>query len=364
MGGRALLVTIGGIMIISNSVFLNITGNSNAIGDTVSNNYSQYVSKSISQSGMNLALLQIRKNPSWRDGLSSLSVMDGVLDVSVATTYYRGKYALKVMSIGRINPGTSEERSDTSVAYMTQPFVPPPVKAALTSDHSVELNDGMILDGRDHTAAGVLTNPGGGTIGLYTKGSLIQGSGLAGGSAAGVDYVPSTHPNPQMVQTNQTPPDGYPNTPDSVMGGAPYGFPAGTLKAIAQSGINGSQYVTNPSSLKFPLKGVTYVDFGGQWEGKTISGSGIFILHNSGSSSECENMKGSFTGLFIGDEIKHINADIIGAVINLKGNSTDIGNGTGSILYSSEVLKSLGAITGGDYVLGGNNKPKLLAVWD
>ena len=327
--------------------------------DAVAKNYSVYVAKGIAQTGLNMAMLQIRKNSSWKEGFSSLPLMGGNLDVAVAQTTYKGLSVVQVTSVGTVNPGTTQERKDSSVAYISQNLGPAAVRAALTSDHFVELNDGMILDGRDHTSLGVLTNVGGGTLALYTLGGYEQGSGLAGGSSGGIDYVPSTHPNALTIKKNQTPPEGYPNLPDSVMGGVAQGYPPGTLKALAQSGINGSQYVTKTSKLKYPLRGITYVETS-EWENNAISGSGILVVHNASSSSVCENLTGSFKGLFIGDEIAHINMDIIGAVYSMKGHEDDIGNGTGSILYSSEVLKGLWSIAGGS----GSSGSSVVAVWE
>ncbi len=57
------------------------------------------------------------------------------------------------------------------------------------------------------------------------------------------------------------------------MGGTSAGFPSGFLKSYAQSGSGGSQYVTNPSSLTYPLTGVTYVEISGTWNSANITGS-------------------------------------------------------------------------------------------
>jgi hypothetical protein len=120
----------------------------------------------------------------------------------------------------------------------------------------------------------------------------------------------------------------------------PNGF---SLKEYAQSGAGGSQYVTDPSLLSYPLKGITYVELpsGGSWSSADIQGSGILIVHNDNVNAILQNTKNNFTGLIIGDDIVHLHSNIIGAVVSLTENPSEgntVGNSSGSILYSKQVL--------------------------
>jgi hypothetical protein len=52
---------------------------------------------------------------------------------------------------------------------------------------------------------------------------------------------------------------------------------------------------------------------------------------------------GTFRGLIIADDMVHVHADIIGAIVVLTSNPANgncIGNGNGNILYSSEAIQS------------------------
>jgi hypothetical protein len=152
--------------------------------------------------------------------------------------------------------------------------------------------------------------------------------------------------DPNVIRTGQVWPGGYPGTPDSVLGGARRGFPEGTLKAIAQSGVGGSQYVTNPSMLTYPLKGVTYVELpsGGTYKDMALNGSGILIVHNAAKNAQMRNIAPStFTGLIIADDVIKIKNIIIGAVVGLSSNPPSgkfIGNGDGQVLYSSQAIRN------------------------
>jgi len=169
---------------------------------------------------------------------------------------------------------------------------------------------------------------------------MIGGASI-GGTALGVDFAPSVIANPAIIKQLQV--TGVPGTPDSILGGLSNGFPEGTLKAIAQSRAGGSQYTTNPASLSYPLKGVTYVELpsGGVWNAANVSGGGMLIVHNGAKNALITNTSGNFVGLAISDDIIHLHSNFLGAVISLTpapsaGNV--IGNAIGSVLYSSEVL--------------------------
>lgn len=152
-------------------------------------------------------------------------------------------------------------------------------------------------------------------------------------------------------------------------GGPDNGFPEGTLKSYAQSGAGGSQYVIDPSKLKTPLQGVTYVESpsGSSWQSMDITGSGILIVHNAARNAVMKNMNsGTYAGLMIVDDPIHIHANIIGALIALTSKPSEgncIGNGNGTVLFSSQAITdATSSLTGSG---GGNGSAsKVLAWWD
>ncbi len=176
---------------------------------------------------------------------------------------------------------------------------------------------------------------------------MIRGGGTdAGGTAGGIDYPPASPADPEVIEENADwGTDGFPDTPDEVMGGPSNGYPEGTLKLIAMSGFNGSQWVTNPDDLSLPLSGVTYVELpsGAEWKPVDFGGvsKGILVVHNTIGDARMVNINdGTFKGLIIADDIEHIHEDIIGAVVSLTTSPSGncIGNGNGQILYSSEAI--------------------------
>lgn len=222
------------------------------------------------------------------------------------------------------------------------------VKAAIVTNTDTTTLGALIIDGRDHDLDGNLIS-GSGTLGIYTTGTYNQGgSSTVGGTSGGTDYPPSSPYDPNVVDSSATWPGGYPTTPDAVMN-----YTEGTLKSKAQSGSGGSQYVTSPSSLTTPLSGVTYVEYSGTWNAGSFdfTGTGILVVHSpTGNTAVIKNLNtGTFKGLIIADNVEHIHNTIIGAVITLsetvEGNC--IGNGNGSILYSSQALAKAFWASGG-----------------
>lgn len=234
---------------------------------------------------------------------------------------------------------------------------PPGVKGAVTTNGPTATNGNIQIDGRDHTINGTLI-ANSGTFGIFTANTYAQGgaSDVGGTDTYGIDRVPGRPGDPSVIETYgnfddpSTPwTETMPLTPDQVMGGTYNGFSDGTLKTMAQSGMNGSQYVTDPSALTFPLSGVTYVELppGAEWLSINFGdSSGILIVHNSSANAVIKNLNsGTFKGLVIADDIVHIHTTIIGAVVSLTtapSSGNVIGNGSGQVLFSRAALAAAG----------------------
>lgn len=150
---------------------------------------------------------------------------------------------------------------------------------------------------------------------------------------------------------------------------------------IAKSGVDGSQYVTDPDKLKGPLSGITYVELKNektkrwpywyQWESMDISGSGILIVHNEDGNSLINNINsGTFKGLVIADNISGFNAKVIGGVVNIGKNPygstlfSALSFGTGDMLYSNEAIIEATKILGGGEDKESNKNFSVLAWWN
>jgi|ERR1041384_1779093 hypothetical protein len=365
MTGHAIIYTVIGVIIVSSVVMFNIESNSSRIAANFFAEYLNQGAQNIAQTGVNMGLRQLANNSAWRTGFALMDLLGGKVIVTAADTTYVGQSAVMITSIGITNYSKSDEHRDTSIAYVRKTLLNPiPVKGLIQANGPVGTGGGIVVDGRNHALpppdppALIDTT---GTYAVWSMSTFTVGGGSSfGGTADGKDYVPTgnSKKNGATVLQNQSWPGGYPTTPDSAAGGTSNGYPEGTLKSVAQSGVGGSQYVTDPLTLKYPLSGVTYVELptGIVWGSATVYGTGILIVHNSAKTAAIKNLAGTsanpdFTGLVIADDIVHIQGEITGAIIEMSPNPSEgtvIGNSNGNTWFSRQaVLNATQNINGG-----------------
>jgi hypothetical protein len=344
MGGRTLLILLSGVIVGSGMMFYNIAQRSTDTTANADASYSRVMAQNIAQSGANLALRKLADNLQWRDGFPHQDMFGGTLKVTCDETVYRGQACVKITSTGSYGLPSQGGATRTTVAYVATESVPGAVQAGITTNNPVLTLGSLDVDGRDHDSDGGLL-PRQGVYGVWTTQTLSQGgSSKIGGTFNSIDLPPTSPAVAGSYRTNQTWPGGYPSSPEGVLGGKDKGYPEGTLKAIAQAGIAGSQYVTDGNSLKLPLKGVTYVELpsGEDWTGMDVTGTGILVVHNSALNAQMQNINsGNFKGLIIADDVIHIHASIIGALVVLSPRPSSgncIGNGTGTVLFSRQTI--------------------------
>ena len=295
-------------------------------------------------------LLSFGSTLSLGDGYCSIVVTDN--DDGDADMYSDTDNIVLVSAVGGLNTTGVDKtvKAYVEVASMSTMAVNP--RSVITSSGPIKTLGTLVVDGRDHDLSEVLIlNTG--VLGVSTEHTYQQsGNSKVGGTAGGADYSPSKPGNAAIIETaaDWSAEGGFPNTPDKVVG-----LPEGTLKAIAQSGVNGSQYVTDPSLLAMPLSGVTYVELpsGGTWQSIHLyNSSGILVVHNTSTDAIVKNINtGSLSGLLIADDILHVHTTILGAVYNLTSAPSSgncIGNGSGDVLYSSEAITTALAQIGND----------------
>lgn len=344
MGKAVLIFVLGSISLFS---ILNFNMNEN-VGFASQNSvdvFKETYARNITNSVSLMLVSMIADSSSYRATTTQniSSVLDGSANYRVIDTTLAGKSYIKIDVHGSYSDKT---KSSIILAQIQNGgFIPPTVKAAISTNNNVVTNGTLIVDGRDHDLNGNLI-AGQGTLGLWSTQDIEQdGSSKIGGTFLGIDYALTKPADLNTVNEDATYSGGYPNTPDSVMGGRAKGFPEGTLKSIAQSGVNGSQYTTNPSFLSFPLKGVTYVELpsGDIWNSSNIDGTGILVIHNNTTNAVIKNENlGTFRGLIIADDIVHIHTTVIGAIISitpLPSEGNTIGNGSGNVLFSRTAIK-------------------------
>ncbi len=340
-----LIIVLGGYITYS---ITSMTQNKNVTQATENsvNSYSQTKARNIANSTIQMLMSKVADNESWRQTTPvTMQVFDGSAEYTVSDANFNGENLIKYSVTANVY-GTTKQVT----AYSGErSLFPGGIRGAITANNPVDTKGNITIDGRNHTVDGTLVN-GSGSYSIWGSSTISQnGNSKYGGTYDGSDYAPTKPGDPNIISENQIWPGGFPDSPDKVMGGEDKGFSEGTLLDIANSGVNGSQYVTDPDDLNGPFSGVTYLEMSGSkekdrtWQSMDITGSGILIIHNSSTNSIMKNINsGTFKGLIIVDDMVHIHADIIGAVVILTSSPSSgncVGNGNGNVLYSSEAVK-------------------------
>lgn len=358
--GQQIIITVLGLMVVVGIVISTTNDSILRATDTSVNYYNQTQSRNLSYSAAQIMMIRIAENPDYRIlNDQTEEILGGKISYSVKTTMWGTDTVLVISAKGIFQNDTTVSTIHVEkTASSAPPEIPEAVRATISMGSEVEVGGNMTVDGRDHDLNGNLIIGGGGQHGVWSTSEVKRkGNAKIGGFDGTTSYAPSKSPDPNSYKEN-APSSNVPKNPDDVFGGTKGGYPPGKLKSIAKSGADGSQYVTDPSKLKYPLQGVTYVDLGGDgsWKPKSIDGSGILIVRNDDGDAKMENVnKGTFTGIVVADQIEHFHASIVGAVVTLGKDGGKIGEGNGEILYSSAAVKKSTNMANEEVVSGGGN---------
>jgi hypothetical protein len=344
MSKFVLLIILGGFITFG---IVNVTQNKNVTQATENsvNNYAQTKARNVANSTVKMLMSKVADDYNWRVNTPvTKQIFNGEATYTVIDETFDGEDLIKYSVTADV---FGETKNIT--AYTDKfPFIPPSVRGAITANNPVLSNGNLTIDGRNHTALGSVI-PETGSYAVWTTGTFTQmGTSDLGGTHLKIDYVPANPCDPNVILENQVWPGGFPGSPDMVMGGPTKGFPEGTLKSIAQSGINGSQYVTKGSNLNGnPLSGVTYLELPtnhphNQWKDIDVTGSGVIVVHNSAKNAIMKDLNlGTFKGIIIVDDMIHIHSTVIGTIIILTpspSSGNTVGNSDGKVLYSTEAV--------------------------
>ena len=214
--------------------------------------------------------------------------------------------------------GIERARKTLRVSVQQAPAVNATAAVAISGVAST--NGAVIVDGREHDANGNLTGAPG-VFGISTSSNTYSQGGNS--KVGGNGIAPSNPANPVTYQLNAPP---LPNTPEKILG-------------ISDGSLD--QFKTNIPPPT-PFNGVVYLTT--SWDGVNLQGSaGILVCHNAVGDAFLKNIHGVFKGVIITDDIIHINGDakIVGAVFGMKTGGVTLGNGSGEVNFSSQVLSSL-----------------------
>lgn len=346
MTGRAIAFLVVGIIITSAIIMTNIEAASSRIVDNFGVIYLKQSAANLAQTGVSMGLRQLANDASWRTGIPLMNLFNGKLVVSAADSSWSGGPAVRIVSVGIMDYGQTTEKRDTVIAWVRiGSYGPISVKSVIETNASTKVGGGLDIDGRDHDLSGNLI-PDNGVLAIYTTSTYSHsGSGKVDGTTElGIDNPVKAKSDTSIIRDNQTYPGGFPASPDAVAGGLSNGYPEGTLKSLAQSGVAGGQYSADGSTLTYPLNGVTYVELApnATWSPK-LSGSGILVVHNATGTARFKAPAGTFTGLIITDDITTLSGLIMtGAIVQISPTPTSdqIGTSNGSVTFCRQAISN------------------------
>lgn len=298
MGKGLMIMILGTVMTISVMKLIGVhnlrRGNERAF-----NYYKKEQARNIGNSMINMLLSRLAENASYRTA-------------DYETKDFAGGTVSYLVSDHGFNEGDTVIKIDVSVDYLGYPketstfvkrdvkqgWVPPVIRGSWTANGDLNntISD-MVIDGRDHDLnQNVIPNSG--RYGVSSSVDFRNDDNAAiGGTSGGVDYEPEYPEDQNIIEEFYSWNGKFPETPDEILG-----YPEGTLKNIAQSKRGGSQYIVNPPGnkidddvLKFPLKGVTYIELTDSKERQFImkgnGNRGIVVVHGPGATSRLTGVK-------------------------------------------------------------------------
>ena len=263
---RFILIIVLGAMVTFG--LSNITQNS-VVGQGTDNTVDDFSTKrarDIASSMGDILMMRVANNILYRVNTESKEYMNGgEATYRVEDSFFEGDSLVKITVNAKFNDVVK-----TITSYVAQPtagWVPPPIRGAWTANANLDntISD-MFIDGRDHDLSLNIV-PQTGRYGVSTSTTFVNTENAEiGGTNSKIDY-PMTYPEvAEVIEENYDWGGTFPETPDEILG-----WPEGTLKNAAQSGLYGGQYRINPpldgkyiKGLDYPLSGVLYRNY--EWE--------------------------------------------------------------------------------------------------
>jgi len=361
MGNQALILMVGTLAIVALFVgTLMQTGNDQ--GRNAISAYSENQAREVNNGAIELALRTLADSSKYRKPFNNLQLLGGKSTVTFKDTLF-GSDSAVVVRTKTSYKSTQYDSALISSTVVIKPagFIPWVVRGAITAFGPLNktLSD-MIVDGRNWNYANTSITPTSGIYAVSTGAATFvntQQAKLGGTTGLPSDIAPAYPHNSLVVETNASWGPAWPSTPDAAMG-----FTEGTLKQMAINKVfPGSQYVTAWTQLKFPLKGITYMEVpnGTVVSKKHVGASpeGIFVYHSPNGTAYWDNISvpngAPFKGLMFFDRVFHFHMDVLGALVMLSPNTVNdrecAGNKDHWVRFSGEtIMKVTGGNSGGD----------------
>jgi hypothetical protein len=374
--GNTILIIVAGSILLFGIANVGTYKKINQATENSVNYYSDVQARNICNSTMESVLSMLFDDTTDYRTTSPVTrtLFNGTATYTVTDAFFNGDSLIKITVNATFN-GVS--RQAVSYTGVLSGWVPPFIRGAWTAngDLNKTISD-MYIDGRNHSIVSPYTaiSPNTGKPGVSSSVTFNNtwSASIGGTSTAGVDY-PMTFPeNPAIIEKYNWG-GTFPDSPDKILG-----YPEGTLKSIAMSKKDGSQYVTQASKLTWPLKGVTYIEptsasaFTLQLDKPAVGkvNQGILIVHRVNCTSKLSGLKAEnktdppFVGLIITDYSFHHHLNILGAMMQLSPNlemSHDCnGNKDHWVYYSEEAIINATKIAAANSGTRGNNNSTAL----
>lgn len=349
-----MIIVLGGMVTFGiSNISLNSTLNRGTNNSVYRFGYNR--AHDIAGSITDILLMRIANNATYRVNTPATEdLFGGEATYSVGDTFFENDSLIEITVNANFNGIT--KTVITFAEIKSEGWVPQVLRGAwtVTADLNHTISN-MNIDGRDHDLDQNLI-PTTGRFGISTSTAFVNTeNAVIGGTNNEIDY-PMTSPGaPEVIEENYVWDGGFPESPDEILG-----YPEGTLKSAAQSGMYGSQYLLNPADddsrilgLTYPLSGVTYIEITNGTEYvlqfEQNGNSGIVVVHNSDRTSKLKGIKydnatsdGLLTGLLITDYSFHHHIDVLGSILQLSPNLETVkdcnGNEDHWVYYSSEAI--------------------------
>src|SRR6266850_3260703 len=144
MSGRAIILIVSGIIVISAIILHSIEAASTKIVENSTGYFLRQSARNLAQSGVNLSLRQLGKDHAWRSGYNSLKMLGGTVSVRVFDTTYAGlSTAIGIQSTGTVQDTTAVS---TAYCYLPDGFFPTGMKGLLTLNGPNQVNGNITID--------------------------------------------------------------------------------------------------------------------------------------------------------------------------------------------------------------------------
>ena len=183
--GKLIVIAVLGSFIVFGIVNHNVNSNLNGATDNAVDHYSLTTARNISNSMAEVLFQKIAEDKNFRcPQKTQKNILGGNVSYTVTDVLLDGDSLIKISL-----ESTYSSVKKSATIYVKSPVpsgsnkVPKGILAAITANNNIDLNGGLIVDGRDHDINGNVVS-GSGTYGIWTTGGIDQnGNSKIGGTS-------------------------------------------------------------------------------------------------------------------------------------------------------------------------------------